>query len=276
MRLTRGLGSPLLAFPLTPGPAPRGGERGDGLGFVVGSVFQRTSAGASMSLSQTRSLGSWRLLLLALVHLSLVAGCQRSAPVEVAKDQADVSVRGVVLRTVRGRDGGEELVPVDDAVVFLVGVDDDGNRKLAPVVVELRDGKYVPEHACVVVGQTLVLKSADGRDHHTSFATNHPFGEIVPVNPRSQERVFQEAEDLVVMTCDLHPEERGYLTVAPSTRFTRTAKDGSFTLVVPATERELEMRAVHPVYGARSTKAAIGGAGQAGEIRLVLLGEARR
>jgi hypothetical protein len=66
---------------------------------------------------------------------------------------------------------------------------------------------------------------------------------------RATSRVFHKPFPLVSLGCTIHPEERAYLTISPSTIYDILNCETTYKLEIPYTPGQYVLRAVSPDYG---------------------------
>jgi hypothetical protein len=111
-----------------------------------------------------------------------------------------------------------------------------------PRVLDQRDYQFVPRVFGVQAGQLLRVVSSDAGVHnvHVRSFRNGEWSETIH-GAEVIERRFDEAEVMVAIGCDLHPNMKAYAGVVDHPFYTVTGADGAFTLRgLPAGEYVLE------------------------------------
>ncbi len=177
------------------------------------------------------------------------APAARTIPVTSDPACAAAHPDGIVVRDVRGTDGG-----LADVFVYLArGLED---RVFAvpddPVVLDQRGCWYVPRVAGVMAGQSIVFRSSDDTLHnvHGEPRANTRWNFGLPRRNSAITLVLEGPEVMVPVRCDVHPWMRLDLGVLPHPYFAVTDEDGRFRLPnVPTGSYTLA--AWHPTLGTR-------------------------
>jgi hypothetical protein len=153
--------------------------------------------------------------------------------------------------------GSDKREPLVDALVYLMATNAiELKSDLEHVTAKIKDGRLIPEFICLVVGQKLRIEVDDKDPYllHFSSPQEPESGRVLPRDITRWERAFTKPVDSVLVTCDIHPQFKGYVTVVPDSVFARTNKDGSFRLPHALPAGKYEVSSYHPQYGrARSS-----------------------
>lgn len=128
-----------------------------------------------------------------------------------------------------------------------------------PVVLDQKGCEYTPHVAGVMVGQTMKILNPDGTLHnvHSMSKINPEFNLAMPKFKTETSKVFNKAEFMFGMKCDVHPWMGAWISVMDNPFFATTKEDGTFTIAnLPAGNYEIE--AWHEKLGTKTTKIAIG------------------
>ncbi|MBM4379631.1 MAG: carboxypeptidase regulatory-like domain-containing protein [Deltaproteobacteria bacterium] len=99
-----------------------------------------------------------------------------------------------------------------------------------PLVLEERDGRFVPEVGAVVAGQGLVLRSSARAAHTWSAARGAVplFRLAQPAGAPELARALAPGEGPVRLQCEEHPQAVTHLFVQPNGQFATTDEAGHF------------------------------------------------
>jgi plastocyanin len=186
------------------------------------------------------------------VDMGADPGCAKKHPTSV---QSEVLVLGqgntmanVFVHVKGGLAGGAHPVPAEPAVI-----DQDGCR-------------YAPHVLGAMVGQTVKILNSDGLLHnvHALPEVNKTFNMAMPASRTEAEVVFDKAEFMFKIKCDVHPWMGAWMSVLSHPYFAVTGADGTFEIAgLPAGSYEVE--AWHERLGTRTAtvEVADGGTGSA-------------
>jgi len=125
-----------------------------------------------------------------------------------------------------------------------------------PVVLSQAGCMYDPHVIGVMVGQPLKVLNPDGTLHnvHALSKINPEFNLAMPKFRKETTRIFDKAEFMFPIKCDVHPWMSAWISVMPHPYFDTTrASDGMFRINdVPAGEFEIE--AWHEKLGTQTQK----------------------
>jgi len=112
-----------------------------------------------------------------------------------------------------------------------------------PAVIDQNGCQYKPHVLGLQVGQKLKIKNSDGLLHnvHALPKTNTEFNRAMPATMAEFEHVFDKAEDVFRVKCDVHPWMGSFVAVLAHPFFFVTSPDGAFKIDgLPAGTYELE------------------------------------
>lgn len=119
-----------------------------------------------------------------------------------------------------------------------------------PVVLDQHRCRYVPRVFGIHVGQTLKILNSDHTLHnvHASAENNKPFNLAMSAAEKVRTRVFDRAEVMIPIRCNVHPWMIAYAGVLDHPFYSVTDTTGSFKLsALPAGKYEIE--AWHELFG---------------------------
>jgi len=101
-----------------------------------------------------------------------------------------------------------------------------------PAVIDQNGCMYSPHVIGVQVGQQLEFKNDDGLLHnvHALPQVNQEFNVAMPAERKTAEHVFDQAEGMFRIKCDVHPWMNAYVGVLKHPFFAVTGPDGAFTI----------------------------------------------
>jgi plastocyanin len=112
-----------------------------------------------------------------------------------------------------------------------------------PAVIDQNGCQYKPHVLAMMVGQKLKIKNSDGLLHnvHALPKVNTEFNRAMPATMTEFEHVFDKAEDVFRVKCDVHPWMGSYVAVLAHPFFAVTGTDGKFQIEgLPAGTYEIE------------------------------------
>jgi plastocyanin len=124
--------------------------------------------------------------------------------------------------------------------------------------------QYVPHVSGVQVGQTVVIRNSDQTLHnvHAMPSINAEFNNGQPFQGMELEHVFDKAEVMVPLKCDVHPWMSTYIGVVDHPFFAVTGMDGSFSIDgLPPGDYVLE--AWHEEFGTKTASVSVAADGTA-------------
>ena len=112
-----------------------------------------------------------------------------------------------------------------------------------PVVIDQKGCMYDPHVVGVMVGQTVKILNPDGTLHnvHALSKVNAEFNMAMPKFRTEVTKIFDKAEFMFAVKCDVHPWMGAWLAVMPHPYFNVTKTDGKFEIAnLPAGTYEIE------------------------------------
>jgi len=128
-----------------------------------------------------------------------------------------------------------------------------------PAVIDQNGCQYKPHVLGMMVGQKLKIKNSDGLLHnvHALPKTNTEFNRAMPATMTEFDHVFDKAEDVFRVKCDVHPWMGSWVAVLAHPFFAVTGKDGAFKIDgLPAGTYEIE--AWHEKLPAKTASVTVG------------------
>jgi plastocyanin len=122
-------------------------------------------------------------------------------------------------------------------------------------ILDQKGCQYDPHVIGVMVGQTVKILNPDGTLHnvHATSKINPEFNLAMPKFRTETTKVFDKAEFMFQMKCDVHPWMGAYVSVMDNPYFSTTKADGKFTIAnLPAGTYEIE--AWHEKLGTKVVK----------------------
>lgn len=122
------------------------------------------------------------------------------------------------------------------------------------VVIDQKGCNYFPHVVGVMVGQKVKVLNPDGTLHnvHALSKINPEFNIAMPKFRTEVEKVFDKAEFMFALKCDVHPWMGAWLAVMPHPYFSVTKEDGKFEIKdLPAGTYTIE--AWHEKLGPKTT-----------------------
>lgn len=127
-----------------------------------------------------------------------------------------------------------------------------------PVVLDQKGCMYSPHVTGVMVGQTLKILNPDGTLHnvHSLSKINPEFNLAMPKFRTEVTKIFDKAEFMFPLKCDVHPWMGAWVAVMDNPYFTTTKEDGKVLIDnLPAGTYEIE--AWHEKLGTKTEKITI-------------------
>lgn len=141
------------------------------------------------------------------------------------------------------KDGG-----IKNVFVWLVGPKDKlsgGKPPEKPVVMEMRNCRFVPHVVMMQAGQTLQFISVDdsiGHNPELSTRSNPQFGSTIPVGPITTLKLKKPERLPCDVKCGIHPWMKGYVMVIEGPFGAISAPDGRFEIKGLTTGTPLEFQ----------------------------------
>jgi plastocyanin len=112
-----------------------------------------------------------------------------------------------------------------------------------PVTLDQKGCDYSPHMVTMQAGQGLKIRNSDDTLHniHPRPTANEEFNFGQAKQGMEKTRVFDKAEVMIPVGCDVHPWMRAYISVFTNPFYTVTKEDGTFEIKgLPAGEYEIE------------------------------------
>jgi hypothetical protein len=112
-----------------------------------------------------------------------------------------------------------------------------------PVTLDQKGCDYTPHMVAMQAGQGLKIRNSDDTLHniHPRPAANEEFNFGQAKQGMEKVKVFDKAEVMIPVGCDVHPWMRAYISVLSNPFFAVTGEDGTFEIKgLPAGEYEIE------------------------------------
>ncbi|MBC8346114.1 MAG: hypothetical protein H8E56_07655 [Candidatus Marinimicrobia bacterium] len=119
-----------------------------------------------------------------------------------------------------------------NVIVYLVGVNFSGKTPTTPAVLDQKGCLYSPHVLAVMTGQPIDILNSDATMHniHALPKVNKEFNKGMPKSLKKITTVFEKAEDVFVIKCDVHPWMKSYTQVFDHPYFAVTGTDGTFII----------------------------------------------
>jgi len=122
-----------------------------------------------------------------------------------------------------------------NAFVYVEGGALDGFEFETPqtaAVLDRRKCRTVPHVLGVQAGQTIQVLNSDLTTHNYTFQTtkNERMNRSIPPSGEGFQIAFAQPEMFVIVKCNQHPWERGYIAVMPHPFFAVTDRNGAFSI----------------------------------------------
>lgn len=102
----------------------------------------------------------------------------------------------------------------------------------APVVIDQKGCMYRPHVVGAMAGQEIKILNSDGIMHnvHALPSKNAEFNKAMPKTKKTFSHIFEEAEPIFPIKCDVHPWMGGYIGILNHPFFNVTDIDGKFEI----------------------------------------------
>ena len=126
-------------------------------------------------------------------------------------------------------DGDGNLANV---IVYLKGVSYTGKPLATAATIDQNGCVYSPHVLGVMAGQTIKILNSDATMHniHALPKVNREFNKGMPKSLKQTTEIFDKAEDVFVIKCDVHPWMKNYTQVFDHPYFAVTGNDGTFSI----------------------------------------------
>ena len=126
-------------------------------------------------------------------------------------------------------DGDGNLANV---IVYLKGVSYTGKPLATAATIDQKGCVYSPHVLGVMAGQPIKILNSDATMHniHALPKVNREFNKGMPKSLKETTNVFDKAEDVFVIKCDVHPWMKNYTQVFDHPYFAVTGNDGTFSI----------------------------------------------
>ena len=101
-----------------------------------------------------------------------------------------------------------------------------------PVVLDQNGCLYKPHVLGVRAGQTIRILNSDGTLHniHPKPKVNAEFNQAMPKFLKKKDKIFDKAEQMIPVRCDVHPWMQAHIGVMDHPYFAVSGADGAFTI----------------------------------------------
>jgi plastocyanin len=119
-----------------------------------------------------------------------------------------------------------------NVIVYLKGVPYYGEAPSNEVIIDQKGCIYSPHVMGVQAGQPIKILNSDAVMHniHGLPKVNKEFNFGMPKSLKEKSVIFDKAEDVFVIKCDVHPWMKSYTQVFDHPYFAVTAADGTFKI----------------------------------------------
>ena len=119
-----------------------------------------------------------------------------------------------------------------NVIVYLKGVEYNGKTPSKEVIIDQKGCVYSPHVLGVQAGQPLKILNSDATMHniHGLPKVNKEFNFGMPKSLKEKSVIFNKAEDVFVIKCDVHPWMKSYTQVFDHPYFAVSGSDGSFSI----------------------------------------------
>jgi hypothetical protein len=154
--------------------------------------------------------------------------------------------------------------PIKDAVVYLEPDKQTLPEKVAAdstksnvadesptIEVRIVKGKFEKYLLPIVVMSKLHVTWSNNEEHmlHVGSIKQAQFGALVPPDTREFKYQFKVVDELAIVDCSLHAQERMFVTVLPNTYFATSDENGDFAIHKNISPGKYLLKAIHPDYG---------------------------
>jgi len=119
-----------------------------------------------------------------------------------------------------------------NVIVYLKGVSFNGKAPTVAATIDQKGCVYSPHVMGVMTGQPVKILNNDATMHniHALPKVNREFNKGMPKSLKEISTVFDKAEDVFVIKCDVHPWMKSYTQVFDHPYFAVTGADGTFNI----------------------------------------------
>ena len=119
-----------------------------------------------------------------------------------------------------------------NVIVYLKGVKYTGKTPTNEVIIDQKGCVYSPHVLGVQAGQPVKILNSDATMHniHGLPKVNKEFNFGMPKSLKEKSVTFNQAEDVFVIKCDVHPWMKSYTQVFDHPYFAVSGTDGSFSI----------------------------------------------
>jgi|SaaInlV_200m_DNA_4_1039719.scaffolds.fasta_scaffold09096_1 plastocyanin len=119
-----------------------------------------------------------------------------------------------------------------NVLVYIKGVNYSGKAPSTAATIDQKGCVYNPHVMGVMTGQTVKILNSDATMHniHALPKVNREFNKGMPKSLKEISTVFDKAEDVFVIKCDVHPWMKSYTQVFDHPYFAVTGADGTFNI----------------------------------------------
>ena len=119
-----------------------------------------------------------------------------------------------------------------NVIVYLKGVSFNGKATPTAATIDQKGCIYSPHVMGIMAGQPVKILNNDATMHniHALPKVNREFNKGMPKSLKEISTVFDKAEDVFVIKCDVHPWMKSYTQVFDHPYFAVTGSDGTFNI----------------------------------------------
>ena len=119
-----------------------------------------------------------------------------------------------------------------NVIVYLKGVKYNGKPPSTPAVLDQAGCVYSPHVIGIQTGQEVKILNSDATMHniHALPKVNREFNKGMPKSLKEISTIFDKAEDVFVIKCDVHPWMKNYTQIFDHPYFSVTGTDGKFSI----------------------------------------------
>ncbi len=119
-----------------------------------------------------------------------------------------------------------------NVIVYLKGVSFNGKATSTAATIDQKGCIYSPHVMGIMAGQPVKILNNDATMHniHALPKVNREFNKGMPKSLKEISTVFDKAEDVFVIKCDVHPWMKSYTQVFDHPYFAVTGSDGTFNI----------------------------------------------